>query len=670
MLTLLQGDRRTCLNDRYGVVVTESFARKWFGSNEVMGRELIVNDTLRFHVTGVVQDFTNTMINEKVEILRSFYWTKFKNIANSDDFFPKAVNFTGANSFLLVREGTKMLGREKEFTNFIVSFWPSFIEPPFICKAVLQPLNNLYFSGYTTGNDNLRLGNKTTVVILLAVGLIILLFAVMNYINLTVAQSGYRLREAATHRLFGASRAAIMRRFVLESTVLCLLSFMLALVFAMAVAPSVDKLLGVHLTMGILFMPIHILTWVAFIMLIGILSGIIPAFILSRTRPIEVIRGTIRKQTKMVLSRVFIVFQNIITIVMLACALIMPHQLRHLIHAPLGFNTKQLIVITQYDKFAGNDFYTFVNRLSSIPQVKMVVPSCGTPQNGGNNNTVVDSDGEHSYQFFVAEPGFMKIWGLSLKDDHHVAHRPAIYLNTQALRALKMKTTDTHMSETFKKIDFLSVPKDAAFGGVLNDFKIRNILDDSKQPMLLCVVDKMDSAWGVTIQVEGDMTETYQSIAKLYREVFHEELNEPYPFVNKAIEHAFESDLRTSHIIVLFAFIAILISLLGLIAMSTYFIQQRNKEIAIRKVFGSTSNQMRRKLILSFLTYVAVAFVISVPIIWYFINGWITQYSYRITWWPWIIVAGIIVLFISFCAVAIQSYVASNENPVNHIKQE
>ena len=110
--------------------------------------------------------------------------------------------------------------------------------------------------------------------------------------------------------------------------------------------------------------------------------------------------------------------------------------------------------------------------------------------------------------------------------------------------------------------------------------------------------------------------------------------------------------------------------MLGLVAMSTYFIQQRSREIAVRKVFGSSGVQIRRRLILSFLSYVGIAFVVSVPIVWGVAGGWISQYSYRITWWPWIIVAGILVLLISFVAVVAQSWMASNENPVNNIKQE
>ena len=156
----------------------------------------------------------------------------------------------------------------------------------------------------------------------------------------------------------------------------------------------------------------------------------------------------------------------------------------------------------------------------------------------------------------------------------------------------------------------------------------------------------------------------------MFKEVFHRDLyDQGRPYVNQQIEEAFEHELRTSHIVSMFALIAIIISLLGLVAMSTYFIQQRRKEIAVRKVFGSTSNQMRLRLVRTFLLYVLVAFVVAVPIVWYFMAGWISQYAYRIVWWPWLLAAGVIVLLISFAAVAVQSYVAGNENPVKHINE-
>ena len=175
---------------------------------------------------------------------------------------------------------------------------------------------------------------------------------------------------------------------------------------------------------------------------------------------------------------------------------------------------------------------------------------------------------------------------------------------------------------------------------------------------------------GRLVKVEGDEKEAYRLVQETYKKVYHEDLAQESPYLSQKIAEVYKEQTRIVRILTIFSFLAVLISLLGLVAMSTYFIQQRSKEIAIRKVFGSTSNRIRRDLIRTFLQYVAVAFVISVPVIWYFAGEWISQYSYRIVWWPWIIVAGILVLLISFCAVAVQSYMASNENPVKNIKQE
>ena len=153
--------------------------------------------------------------------------------------------------------------------------------------------------------------------------------------------------------------------------------------------------------------------------------------------------------------------------------------------------------------------------------------------------------------------------------------------------------------------------------------------------------------------------------------MFHEDIDESAsPFVDKYVQARFKQELRTTKIVSLFAFIAIIISLLGLVAMSTYFIQQRAREIAVRKVFGSTGNQIRIRLIRTFMLYVGIAFIIAVPIIVHFMSKWIEQYSYRIVWWPWIVAAGVIVMLISLAAVAVQSWMASNENPVKNIRQE
>ena len=211
--------------------------------------------------------------------------------------------------------------------------------------------------------------------------------------------------------------------------------------------------------------------------------------------------------------------------------------------------------------------------------------------------------------------------------------------------------------------------------GILNDFHLYTIDMDNAddQVTVVYLFDQIahdDFANNVLIKVEGDEQEAYRLVQETYKKVYHEDLTQESPYLNQKIAEVYKEQTRIVRILTIFSFLAVLISLLGLVAMSTYFIQQRSKEIAIRKVFGSTSHRIRRDLIRTFLQYVGIAFVISMPVIWYFASEWISQYSYRIVWWPWIIVAGILVLLISFCAVAIQSYMASNENPVKNIKQE
>ena len=457
-----------------------------------------------------------------------------------------------------------------------------------------------------------------------------------------------------------------------ESLVMCVISMLIAVAFACVCTPYASQLLDKKLDISLLASPQAVGVMLAFILLVSLAAGALPATILSRVKPIEVVRGTFRKHTKMIFSRVFITVQNIITIVMLACAVIMSLQMLHLIKAPLGFNTENIICIEYPDEFSSLHSGEFEDRLRSLPFVKAVAPSYGTPATGGGNNTLT-FDGEKrewSFQFISGTPEMMKIYGLTLKNDLHAKGDSIVYLNDMALEALQMKPTDRHLSKRYEQIRFGSFGKGAQFGGILNDFRIRNILEE-QHPLLVQVCNKIKKPWNISILISGDPIEAYAKIKEVYKEVFHEDIDESgSPFVDKFVQARFEQELRTTKIVSLFAVIAIIISLLGLVAMSTYFIQQRAREIAIRKVFGSTGNQIRLRLIRTFMLYVGIAFVIAVPIVVHFMSKWIEQYSYRIVWWPWIVAAGAIVMLISFAAVAVQSWMASNENPVKNIRQE
>ena len=664
---LKEGDAARCLEAKDAAVVSETFAMKLFGETDVVGRTITFCDSLKLRVTGVMKDLQGRILI-RPDIVVNFQCQKYGNYANTDEAFLQGmVNMSGSSVFLRLREEKTFVGREKDLTECYASFWNHFAEQKPDEKMYIEPFSIKYkdvFFSKADGNGNLRSGDITLVKILTAVALVILLFAVMNYVNLTVAQSGKRAREMAARRLFGAQRREIAMRFVGESMMLCVLAFMIALLLAFVFSRSFGELLGTRMDMSVMVSPLSLGMLLAILLATGIVSGIIPAVVSSRVEPMEIVRGTFVHKTKMVFSRVFIVVQNVITITMLACALIMVMQMKHLTDAPLGFRQDNILTINNVSLPE-----SFIQELKTLSCVKLASPSMGTPADGGNNQTIVGSEGfvDMSIQHFIVEKEFFDIYGLLLTDGSKP--KPGMYyMNKSMENAAKASDAIRDPRNTLKKIHLLNHDFEEQYGGTFRDFRIRNIEEEQCQ-LLISVVDKVQYCWNLNILMEGDLEEGYNEIARLYHKIYHEELGTRQArFVDMQVQDRFEDQIRTSRIVSLFALVAILISMLGLIAMSTYFIEQRQKEIAVRKVFGSTNGQMHRRLVRTFLMYVVIAFVISVPIVLYFMKDWIIQYTYRITWWPWIAVAGAIILVISFVAVMVQSWMAANENPIKHIK--
>lgn len=671
-LPLVQGNRAACLKDHRSVVLTESFARKMFGTANVVGRQIVWRDSIRLNVTAVAKDMTNALMRP-VDMIAPFYLERYVNLADIDENFPRMVNMTGATIVVLTRKNSGFVHKEKKVTRVAQDFFPLMTDKNWnmgVKGIRIMPYTKLYLSGIQHNNESTRSGNAKMVHLLFITGFIVLFFAIINYINLTVAQSGYRAREMATHRLFGAQRSTIMRRLMSETTLLCLLSALIGVLLALIFVPSAGRMLKMELDMTLLLQPIYIIGTIVLVLLVGILSGLFPALVLSRANPIEVVRGTFRHRTKMVFRRVFIVLQNTVTIVLIGCALTMVLQVRHLINAPMGFRTDHLITIdnnTQSSHYQG-----FLQALRRQPFVVNASASMGTPVNGGNNSTMLNelTGKQVSMQYIVGDTCFMRVWGLKIDREFNPGQGYVFYLTRQAIAEAGMKQGQRAPNSFIRNFRFFGMNGKPTYNGVLHDFKIRSI-EANQQPMAVCVADTAIAApWQFTVQVQGDEEAAYRKICDIYHDVFHCEYSDDTPFVDQQLALNFEQESQLAQVVTVFAFIAVVISILGLVAMSTYFIQQRQREIAVRKVFGSTGTQIRRRLVRMFLTYVGIGLVIASPLTWYFMNEWIAHYTYRIAVWPWITVAGIIVGLISLAAVAVQSYVASNENPVKHIRQE
>lgn len=505
----------------------------------------------------------------------------------------------------------------------------------------------------------LKGGDKRFVLILTSVGLVILIFSIINYINLTMAQSGFRAKEMALRRLLGSERTMLFMRLLFESFVMVLVSFGVGILLAGCFVPFVNDLLQTNISLRILLTPAGIGAMAAVIAVLSVLSGLLPAVMISNTKSIEVVRGTFRRRTKMTFSKVFITLQNVVTIVMIACALTMYLQIRHLIDAPLGYRTEN--IIDMWNNFDNPEQSgVFRNEVRQLACVRRVAVSQGTPFNRGNNYSGSYEGKNISSQNINGDSTFFSMLGLEIIRNNRLAPGEGAFVNEEFLR-------QTGLSEEAPCFHYYD--REIKIAGVIKDFQMANITH-VKEPVFMKVQKEADiNAWNILIEVQGDPYEAYREIASVYQRITDREFEGKY--IDQQVMDSFDSQRRTAKIVTLFAGIAVLISLLGLLAMSTYFIRQRLKEVAVRKVFGSTTNEVMRRLVRTFLSYVGMAFVVAVPLIWYFMSGWLSDYAYRISLSVWIyLTAFVFCLIISFLTVFWQALRAARTNPVKSLRSE
>ena len=652
---LTEGNPEQVLSDRYNVVVSETFALKMFGQEEPVGKSIRISDSTSVIVTGVMEDIRNSVIPYADILMR---------IERVEEFNPglsktRADNAGSTVGFLLLHEGADLTQKKEDMMSFFKEhFWPYKIDA--WKEITITPFEDLYFSSFKW--TPIRQGDRNFVLVLMSVGILILVFAVFNYINLTVAQAGQRAKEMATRRLLGSSRGELFMRLMLEATLLTVISFSIGCLLAVSAVPYANELLNTKLYLQEACTPAVIGATIGFILLIGFLAGLIPAFLISASKPIDVVRGTFRRQTKMIFSKCFITFQNTITIVTLSVALVMGLQIYHMIVAPLGYNTQGILSMENQFRSA-NERSMAVDRLLQLTSVKSIGFSNGTPFSGGNNLTGIYEGKSLSCQQLVLDSTAFRILGLLIKQDNQVASNDSWswYLTEKAFK-------DMGLPEDAKAFH-LKEGDPAPILGVIRDFQLRDISLDN--PPLMLRFNEFnkpnDEPWDVLIEVDGNLFTAYDEIRKICEEITQVEFNGKY--MDQQIQDSFESQIRLVKIITVFSVIAILISLLGLLAMSTYFIQQRSQEVAVRKVFGSDNKGILVRLVSAFLVYVGIAFVIAAPVSWYIMRQWLSDYSYRIELSPLIfLAAGLFCLLISFIAVFYQSWEAANANPVQNVK--
>jgi putative ABC transport system permease protein len=321
-----------------------------------------------------------------------------------------------------------------------------------------------------------------------------------------------------------------------------------------------------------------------------------------------------------------------------------------------------MLYVPTYQFESREKINTFVNETRQLAAVKRVAYSQGVPFNRGNNYTTVYEGKNISFQILTGDSVFFNMLGFEVLRRNNTAEGSQSFLNEQALK-------ETGLPPDVTEARFWTGGDPERITGVIRDFQLNNITYEKKPVIVRVLKDADFFPWNVLIETQGDPFTARDQVKEIFERISQLEFSGQY--TDEQIEESYAEQQRMAGLVVTFAVIAIVISFLGLLAMSTYFIRQRSREVAVRKVFGSSNAEVLLKLVSAFMMYVGIAFVIATPVIWYIMTRWIATYSYRIPLYPWIfIAAGLFCLLTAFVTVFFQSYRAANENPVNNVKAE
>ncbi len=662
---LVDGDLREWKASISGVLVSESFAKAQFGDKDPVGREIRYDGAdstvSSLIVSGVFKDIENSIIKPCDIFLRGEIMT-ITNQANNASMS----NAGAATCFVMAYPNADFPARRDDVLKWCKeNFWVYLSDYGGDENDVrIIPLRDVYFlsDGNEDYNDSLILGNKTTVMLLGGMCFLLLLFAILNYVNMTTALSGFRAKEMATRRLIGATKGGIFLKMIVESTIICAAAMTIAVLLGEAISPAASKVLNYDISIFEAISPVSVLVCVMFTVLVGVIAGLVPALIIQKAEPIEIVRGTLRLKTKTLYSKVIIVIQNVITVVMLVTAFTMYLQIRSMISAPMGYNTKDQITISNEYGRAG-ELAPLIGKLNAESCVEAVGLGNGYPMFGTNNWTMSTESGrEASFQLVQGDSTYFNILGIRKKQDNHSPD--SYWLNEYAYGVLGIDETATEFTTKFNGT--------RQIGGIYYDFKIKPLLEE-QHPALIYQYGEYPAQrwpWTLLVKTSPDHKEAFARVKAVISEMYPDKIFDA-SYVEDDIKMVFASENRVLKIMVLFTILSMLVSALGLVAMSSYYMQQERRTVSLKKVYGADYNSVLWGLVAEFMKMIGVAFILAVPVAWYLMHTWLNGYSYRIGlhWWIFAL-AGLFTALIAALAVLWQAIRAARTNPAVELKKE
>ena len=675
-----EGDANTALNDPTSVVINEEIARKFFGNEPALNKTIHINSTTNgvydFKITGVFIPST-TPSHIDARFLMSMQsgevgaWVRqINDMVNNNMFY----------TYLLLKPGADPKKLEAKFPGFINRYAGADLKASGRNrKQFLTLVKDIHLYANTDGNVTPG-GSLNYLYILISIAIVTILIACVNFMNLSTARSSKRAVEIGVRKVLGAEKITLVRQFLWEAILLSLVSFILSLAFAWLLMPLFEQVSGkdfdysrgqyIYLAVGFL-----LVTLIA-----GLIAGVYPAFYLSAFKPVKVLKGRFANSLAAISFRkVLVVFQFVISVALIVASTTISNQMSYLRTKDLGFEKDQQVVIPLRTSTSRQIYPTLKNELLSHQAVSHAGASIYYPgifnvtdwllYKQGNSpdqtKTVYINYVDDSY---LQTLGIKPVAGRLFSKDFPADTLDHIILNEQAIKQFGFASAEDAVGKNIAATRNGEVLFNIV--GVVKDFHFKDLHNGIESYGFLLNNSRRDFTYliahikGKNVQAAlGSMTAAWTKLNP----------NEPfeYTFMDDDFQKNYIAEERLASIIRYFTIVAIFISCLGLFGLTTFSVEQRTKEIGIRKVLGASTAGIVSLLSKDFLKLVLISFLVASPLAWYFIHQWLQSFAYRAPFTIWLLLgAWAMALLIAFLTISIQAMKVALSNPVKSLKVE
>lgn len=664
---IVQGNPQLMLNEPFTVVITEETAKKYFGDENPIGKKINYNNNYDYTVSGVVRKKDlHSHIN--FDFLVSFS-TLYKFSANFDLEQWTSLTF---HTYIKLQENIDPKDLEEKMVGYFDrKVGQNLSDYGININSRLQPITRIHLHSNLM-NELESNSNIYYVYIFSAIAIFILLLASINFMNLSTAKSSSRAREVGMRKVLGANRRMLMMQFVGEALLMSIFAYLLSLFFLEQLANHLGSVAGKNLDID-LSENIHILfVYFGVSILIGLLSGVYPAFYISSFSPVKILKGLYaRKHHKATLRQFLVVFQFTISIALIIATTVMFLQLTFIKKKNLGFNKENIVVVTVRDDHLRSKIKVLKEKISSLPDVKGVssssnIPGMGHSAEGFSPEGVGSNESWLIYNFY-ADNSFFDVMGIDIIEGGRFTDSTYVNLN------------EVLINETLKKqLGWENVPgkvidsesedeEDLKVVGVFADYHFKT-LHSPYEPLL---IRRQDNQIGyILIKINRRSEKVIEQVRKTWLSV-----DNRYPFdyfyLEDVFQSLYESDNQLGEVFIYLTILAIIVAFLGLYGLSAFTADQRRKEIAIRKVMGASVPGIIMMFAKIYTRWVIIANIFAWPLAYLFIRRWLNSFEFKtqIPIWTFIF-SGLVALVIALITISYQAIKVGMDNPTKAIKEE